>query len=408
MIIKEYIKDFEKLGFGMFVHYGLYSVLGKGEWAQNCLEIPMDEYRNLANDFKPELDWAEKLVNTAKSAGCKYITLTTRHHDGFSLYDTCGLTDWDAPHICGRDLVREFVEACRAESIVPFFYHTLLDWYEPSFEKDFGRYLVYLRNSIKLLCTQYGKIGGIWFDGTWSKPGESWDEDTLYGLIREYQPEAMIINNTGLSALGELGHIELDSVTFERGKPEPLNLEGTRKYVASEMCQVFNNHWGYAKSDFNYKAPADIIRDLTVCRGCGSNFLLNVGPMANGLISLLDKSILELIGRWVKMNAEALYEPRPSGITVENKRDDFILVNANKYYLFCDKLPMLSDPNVELVRSEVYEDIFYFDKNIKSVRWLDNNAALTYEQDNNRVVIHTTPYKYGSHLVVRIARIETE
>ena len=408
MIIKQYIKDFEKLGFGMFVHYGLYSVLSKGEWAQKCLSIPMEEYSGLAKKFNPDLDWAKQLVATAKTAGCKYITLTTRHHDGFSLYDTCGLNEWDAPHVCGRDLVKEFVDACRSEGIVPFFYHTLLDWYEPTFESNFSSYLEYLRKSVKLLCTKYGKIGGIWFDGTWSKPGESWEEDALYGMIREHQPDAMIINNTGLSALGELGHIELDSVTFERGKPKPLNLEGARKYVASEMCQVFNSHWGYAHSDFNYKAPAELIRDLTVCRGCGSNFLLNVGPMANGTIAPLDAAILEMIGRWVNMNSEALYEPRPSGILVENKPEDFILVNGSTYYLFCDKLPILSDPNVELIRSAVYEDNFILNKKIKTVTWLDNGENLAFEQVNDRVKVHTIPYRYGTHLVVRVAKIETE
>lgn len=408
MIVKEYVKQFEKLGFGMFVHFGLYSVLGKGEWAQHCLNIPMDEYCQLAKDFSPAEDWAKNLVRTAKSAGCKYITLTTRHHDGFSLYDTRGLNEWDAPHICGRDLVREFVDACNREEITPFFYHTLLDWYEPTFEKDFPAYLEYLRKSVKLLCTRYGKIGGIWFDGTWSKPDGDWEEDALYSMIRSYQPEAMIINNTGLSALGELGHIELDSVTFERGKPKPLNMEGAPKYVASEMCQVFASHWGYTANDFNYKSPAELIRDLTVCRRCGSNFLMNVGPMGDGKIHPLDREIFELLGRWVQLNAEAIYEPRPSGIDVENKPEDFILQNGSIYYLFCDKLPMVSDPNVELIRSAVYEDVFTLNKQIKSVCWLDNNEELSFEQEENQVTIHTVPYRYGNDLVVRVAKIETE
>ena len=130
MIIKQYIKEFEKLGFGMFVHFGIYSVLGRGEWAKWGFQMSNEEYYKLAEEFNPVPDWAEQLVTTAKNAGCKYITLTTRHHDGYSLYDTCGLSTMDAPHFCGRDLIREFVDACNAQGIRPFFYHTLVDWYE--------------------------------------------------------------------------------------------------------------------------------------------------------------------------------------------------------------------------------------------------------------------------------------
>ena len=229
MIVHQYVKDFENMGLGMFVHFGVYSTLGKGEWVMHQYKIPRDEYRSYAPNFSPELDWAEKLVVTAKNAGCKYITLTSRHHDGFSLYDTCGLNDYSTVNFVGRDLVREFVDACNAHGIIPFFYHTYLDWYDERFDSDFPAYLDFLRKSVELLCTRYGKIGGIWFDGKWSKKDADWEEDAMYSMIRRYQPEAIIVNNTGLSALGELGHIELDSVTFERGKPKPLNLEGAPK-----------------------------------------------------------------------------------------------------------------------------------------------------------------------------------
>ena len=132
MIIEQRILDFEKLGLGMFVHFGAYSVVGKGEWALKSLGLDPVAYEQTARAFCPEADWAPKLVATAKNAGCKYITLTSRHHDGFSLYDTCGLNDYDSVHSCGRDLVREFVDACNAQGIIPFFYHTLIDWHEES------------------------------------------------------------------------------------------------------------------------------------------------------------------------------------------------------------------------------------------------------------------------------------
>ena len=407
MIIKQYIKDFEKLGFGMFVHFGIYSVLGKGEWAKKLLSISDEEYYKLAEDFHPAPDWADRLAMTAKQAGCKYITLTTRHHDGYSLYDTCGLNELDAPHTCGRDLVREFVDACRRQNIVPFFYPTLLDWHEQSYRTDFKEYLKYLRKSVEILCTNYGKIGGLWFDGMWDKLEEDWEEDALYGCIRKHQPEAMIINNTGLSALGELGHIELDSVTFERGKPQSLNMEGAPKYVASEMCQVFADHWGYAAQDLNYKSPADMIRDLVLCRRFGSNLLMNVGPKGDGTLREMDAAIYHLMGEWIRLNGEAVYEPRPCDVKVENKKDDFLLKKDNTYYLFCDHLPMAADPNVALVQEAEYRDIFCLDQKIKKITWLDNGEKVDFEQKDGRVTVKTVPYTYGRQLVVRVAKIET-
>lgn len=409
MIVRQYVKDFENLGFGMFVHFGLYSVLGKGEWALHSLQMDQDEYFKLRDEFNPEPDWAEHLAATAKHAGAKYMTLTTRHHDGFSLYDTCGLNpEMDTVHTCGRDLVREFVDACHKYDIIPFFYHTLLDWVVESFENDFPTYLKYLRDSVEILCTNYGKIGGLWFDGMWSKPDADWEEDALYGVIRKHQPEAMIINNTGLSHLGELGHIELDSVTFERGKPAPLNMEGAPKYVASEMCQVFGDHWGYAKDDLNFKAPADMIRDLATCRRYGSNLLMNVGPKGDGILRMIDRGIYHLMGQWVELFGEALYEPYPSGIEVENKPDDFILVKDNTYYLFCDKLPMVTDPNVARTQDCDYTDVFKLDKKIKRIIWLDNGDDVEFEQDGENVVVTTVPYRYGRSLVIRVAKIEVE
>ena len=408
MIIKQYIKDFENLGFGMFVHFGLYSVLGKGEGAKTLLAISDEEYYKLAEDFHPEPDWADRLVTTAKRAGCKYITLTTRHHDGYSLYDTCGLNELDAPHTCGRDLVREFVDACRRQDIIPFFYHTLLDWHEESYRTDFKEYLKYLRKSVELLCTNYGKIGGLWFDGMWDRLEDDWEEDALYGCIRKHQPDAMIINNTGLSALGALGHIELDSVTFERGKPQPLNMDGAPKYVASEMCQVFADHWGYAKEDLNYKSPADMIRDLALCRRYGSNLLMNVGPKGDGTLREMDAAVYHLMGEWVSLNGEAVYEPHPCGIEVENKKEDFVLKKDGTYYLFCDHLPMEIDPNVGREEEADYRDVFRLDQKIRKITWLDNGENVEFEQKDGRVTVKTVPYTYGRQLVVRVAKIETE
>lgn len=412
MIVHQYVKDFENLGLGMFVHFGIYSILGQGEWVMHHHKIPRDEYRRLAPDFCPEKDWAERLVKTAKSAGCRYITLTTRHHDGYSLYDTCGLNDYSTVNFIGRDLVREFVDACRAEGIIPFFYHTYLDWYDERFDSDFPAYLAFLRESVRLLFTRYGKIGGIWFDGKWSRKDADWEEDAMYSMIRSYQPEAIIVNNTGLSALGELGHIELDSVTFERGRPKPINLEGAPKYIASEMCEVFGTHWGYAENDLLYKSPATIIEELADCRRYGANMLLNVGPMGNGYISEVDRAFYSMLGKWVSLYGESIRLPRPSGIEVENPDGrDFLLRDGNKLYLFCFGLPMSADPNVSRAAdSSRYEDVFRLPEgeHATAAEWLDDGTQLELEERDGKTVLKTLPYLYGTNHVVRVAKITVD
>ncbi|MCQ2385379.1 MAG: alpha-L-fucosidase [Clostridia bacterium] len=314
------IRDFEKLGFGMFVHWGLYSQLGSGEWVWNVKRIAKEDYVKLFDTFTACDFNAKELVRTAKDAGAKYIVLTTRHHEGFSLYDTCGLSDFDAPHSpAGRDLIKEYVDACNEEGIIPFFYHTTLDWYQDSFNQDFDAYLEYLRQSVEVLCTRYGKIGGLWFDGNWSKKDADWKDAELYATIRKYQPDAIIINNSGIGARGALGVEELDSVTFENGRPEPMNREGMSKYVAAEMCHTINRHWGYGKGDFDYLSTRDLIETFCACRKVGANYLLNIGPKAQGAIVPLQKELLRTLGDWIKIFEEAVYEPTPCGIAGEYK-----------------------------------------------------------------------------------------
>ncbi len=408
MLVKQYIKDFEALGFGMFVHFGIYSMIGRGEWSKKNLAMSWEGYLKDLHKFNPKSDWAEELVIAAKGAGCKYITLTTRHHDGFSLYDTCGLNDFDAPHTCGRDLIKEFVDACGRHGVIPFFYHTLLDWHEQSYNTDFPKYLKYLRDSVEILCTKYGKIGGLWFDGMWDKPEENWEEDALYSTIRRHQPEAMIINNTGLSERGALGHIELDSVTFERGRPSPINLDTSPKYIASEMCEVFADHWGYAAKDYNYKSPRELIESLAICRRYNSNFLLNVGPKGDGTLRTIDRGMLELIGEWVAPNEAAIRGCVPQDIAVQNKPKDFLLKKGDIYYLFIHDLYMAADLNVALHTEMDLKEEFHLPAQVESVFWLDSGEELEFCQEGDRVKITTKPFTYGDSFVVRIAEIKTK
>lgn len=392
-----YIEKFERLGFGMFVHFGLYSLMGKGEWYIESNPNPdVKEYYKLPEKFKIAKNWAKDVVKTAKSAGCRYITLTTRHHDGFSLYDTCGLNDFDAPHsACRRDLIKEFVNECNQNNIVPFFYHTLLDWYNPDYKDNFPVYINYLINSIEILCTNYGKIGGFWFDGMWDKKEADWQEDRLYGIIRKYQPEAMIINNTGLSELGEVGHFEIDSVTFERGNP--CFVDKSDKYRAGEMCQVLNDHWGYAKEDCNYKSVKELIENLVDCRRFNCNFLLNTGLHGNGMVNPIDKYILKQLGKWIKANKEVIYNAKVSDIEAQNA---YILKDDKYYYAVIKDVPMAANPNV--AKGGKIKSVL-FNKKIKNAVWLDNGEKIIIENGN---ILNVTPFSYGVSYTVRVGRFE--
>lgn len=394
----KYIADFEKLGMGMFVHFGLYSVAGKGEWYQHVHGVDGAEYMSLAKRFKVKKSWARELVATARSAGCRYITITTRHHDGFSLYDTLGLNDYDAPHsAAGRDLIREFVDECNRCGIVPFFYHTLLDWYNPDYKNDFPKYLEYLRRSVEILCTRYGKIGGLWFDGAWDKPDGDWEEDALYAVIRRHQPEAMIINNTGLSAHGKTGHREIDSVTFERGRPTFVDC--TDKYVAGEMCQVLNDHWGYARCDVNYKSVGSLVDDLVQCRRFNCNFLINIGPMGNGSVRPIDKAILSEIGKWVRLNKGVIYNVHSCDVDAEGA---VCMTDGEYIYAFVRDVGMSADPNVTIGGNKKTVKILS-DKRVVSARWLDNGGRIVIDGGNSFAV---EPYFYGTSLNYRIARFK--
>jgi len=400
------ILDFEEMGFGMFIHWGLYSQLGKGEWVQHIHGIPKEEYVKLQDTFTASKFDGQKIAQIAKKGGAKYITLTTRHHEGFSLYDTKGLNTYDAPHSpAGRDLIRDFVDGCRAEGIVPFFYHTTLDWWHPEFNGDFKVYLQYLRDSVEILCSEYGKIGGLWFDGNWSKKDADWEEDALYAVIRKHQPEAIIVNNTGLSARGEAGNLQLDSVTFEQGRPEPMNREGMRKYFAAEMCHTMNAHWGHGAKDMNYKSLPHLIETLCACRKVGANYLLNVGPNAEGEITTMQAALMEGIGDWIRAVGQSIYKAKPCGVVGTGK--NFALRDGNKMYFYVHDLSVTGDNNVTVEGGAAGEKSFTGVKGtISNLHWVDNDEALDFRQDENSFVMNATGYPYGTSLVVRVAEAD--
>ena len=404
-VAEKRVADFENLGFGMFVHWGLYSQLGMGEWTYWLHKRDMNDYVKLAETFTAEDFDAEAMVLTAKNAGCKYITLTTRHHEGFSLYDTQGLSEFDAPHSAAkRDLIREFVDACNKHGIVPFFYHTTLDWYNPDFNNDFDAYLEYLRKSVETLCRNYGKIGGLWFDGNWSKAGADWKEDALYATIRKYQPDAIIVNNTGLSERGKVGNPEIDSVTFEQGRPTPMDREGMPKYLAAEMCYTLNDHWGIGSNDFNYKSPAELIETLCSCRRVGANLLLNIGPTAQGGVDPYQKQLMAIMGKWMEIYGEAIYNGKPHPAVCGNEKN-FALKADGYLYFFVHDLKQQGDANVTV--EQACNNDFIFEgvaESVESVAWMDNGEALPFTQEGGKFSLYATGYPYGMSTCVRVAK----
>jgi len=411
LIPEKRIADFEKLGFGLFIHWGVYSQVGKGEWYfyhEDNLTFP--EYMKLKDTFTAEDFDAERIARAAKEAGCKYITLTTRHHEGFSLYDTCGLNDFDAPHSpAKRDLIKEFVDACRKYDLIPFFYHTTLDWYREDYKNNFDEYLEYLRKSVEILCTNYGKIGGLWFDGNWDKPDADWKLDELYGTIRKHQPDAMIINNTGLSARGELGHPEIDAVTYEQGRPEPLDRSKMSKYITGEMCYTMNDHWAVGYNDLDYKSTRELIECLCDCRKVGANFLLNIGPSAQGGIISIQEEFLKIMGRWTKVYGEAIYDGKPYSICDDSK--DFILKSDKDekvLYLFAYDLGRLGSENVVLNGGGGGKDRQYKLLDgavVKELKWMDNDEVLEFKQNGNNLEVACTGFPYGCNYCVRVAKV---
>ena len=257
---------------------------------------------------------------------------------------------------------------------------------------------------MEILCKNYGKIGGLWFDGNWSKPGADWKEDELYATIRKYQPEAMIINNTGLSKRGLVGNPEIDSVTFEQGMPTPMNREGMPKYLAAEMCYTVNNHWGIGNYDLNYKSPGELIRALCNCRKVGANLLLNIGPTAQGGIDPFQRELFSLIGRWMELYGEAIYEGKPC--SAYGIGDNFALKGDDYLYLFFPDLGKQGDKNV-VVATGKYSGPYCFgnmDCEIESIKWMDNEQTLTFTQGNNMLSVDATGFEYGIQTCVRVAK----
>ncbi|HBY53542.1 MAG TPA: alpha-L-fucosidase [Marinilabiliales bacterium] len=336
---------FRNAKFGMFVHWGLYSLLGDGEWVMTNKNIKVKNYSLLAKSFNPTDFNAQKWVSDAKAAGMNYITFVTRHHDGFSMWDT-KYSDFNIMNTpCKKDIVRELSDECHKQGVKLFLYYSLLDWRRDDYswwtgrtgrgtgrtqKGDWNNYILFMKNQLTELLTNYGEISGVWFDGYWDQvPAEKknrtekdvyvdWHMSEIYEHIHQLRPACLIGNNHHMAPLnGE------DFQMFERDVPGE-NKYGYSHQAVSELpletCATINKTWGYSITDETYKTKSDIVNLLVKSAGNGGNLLLNIGPLPNGDIQPEFLSLFQEVENWLNVYGVSIYgtnggyfRPRPWG-----------------------------------------------------------------------------------------------
>lgn len=284
--------------YGLFIHYGLYSLLGRGEWVMDRESIDVKEYARLASQFTAENFNADELIGRAKKWGMKYAVLTTKHHEGFCLYDS-KLTDFTAPKTAARrDLVAEFVAACRKHGLRIGLYHTLNDWsHSPNSVDALDRpttcyqpFIDYVHGQIREIMSNYGKIDIMWYDGWWPFTGDAWQGRKLTAMVRDLQPGIIVNNRTGYAG--------------DYATPEGHLASSTQPW---EACMTLNNNWGFHRGDTDWKSPKQVAEMLRQCAAGRGNLLLNVGPRGDGSVPQDSLRILDRVGDWLAANGEAVY-----------------------------------------------------------------------------------------------------
>ncbi len=307
---------------GMFIHWGVYSVpagewkgkTGYAEWIREEAHIPVGQYEKFRDQFNPVKFDADAWAKMAHDAGMKYIVITSKHHDGFNMFDS-KYSDWSISHTpFKRDVLKELAAACHKYGLKMCFYHSIMDWHHPDYlprrswevadrpvdGADFDRYVKYLRNEVTQLLTDYGPIGVIWFDGQWESTWTSKYGKPLYDLCRTLQPNVIVNNRV---SKGETGDFE----TPEQYIP-PTGLPG----VAWETCMTMNDHWGYNSHDTDWKSPETLIRNIVDIASKGGNYLLNIGPRSDGTFPPEAVERLKDIGAWMHVNGDAIYDTTAS------------------------------------------------------------------------------------------------
>ncbi|MEM7531358.1 MAG: alpha-L-fucosidase [Chloroflexota bacterium] len=319
---------FTEARFGMFIHWGLYALPARHEWIKNREEISDEDYQKYFDHFNPDLYNPAEWARMAKDAGMKYMVITTKHHDGFCLWDS-QLTDYKVTNTpYGKDLIGPMVEAFRAAGLGIGFYHSIIDWHHPEFPidgihsqrnnpdaieinkgRDITKYAEYLHGQTRELLTQFGKIDIMWFDfsypgreykGLPGKGREDWQSETLMKMVRELQPGIMVNNRLDLPAEN------VDVHTPEQYQPrEWIHIDG--QPVVWEACQTFSGSWGYHRDESSWKSPAQLVEMLINCVATGGNLLMNVGPTGRGLFDERAEDALDVYAKWMRLHARSIY-----------------------------------------------------------------------------------------------------
>ena len=312
------VKRYQDMRLGMFVHWGLYAMIGHGEWVMHTEQIPVAEYEKLPQRFNPSQfnaeEWAKLMVDT----GQKYMVITSKHHDGFCMYDS-SLTDYKITNTAFQsDPIEQLAYAFAKRDLKLGFYYSLLDWHHPAYRTDWPAYVAYYQGQVRELCTRYGDINMIWFDGYWPEheppadyfvEGGPWQLSETYDMIHQLQPDALIGNNHHVSPLkGEDFQMYEQDLPGENSAGFNTGSVGNRPL---ESCLTINGNWGYNPNDGNHKSTSELITFLVECIGRGSNLLLNVGPTPMGTIQPEHSARMQGLGTWVKKHAESIYGTRP-------------------------------------------------------------------------------------------------
>lgn len=397
-------KEFSESRFGVFIHWGIYSMPAQGEWYMHSRNIHRDEYAKLASGFCPSRFNAAEWVSAIKASGAKYICITSRHHDGFSMFDT-KWSDFDIVDATPfrRDVLKELAEECQKQGIKLHFYYSHLDWRRDDYpangntgqhtgreqgrKGDWPSYYRFMNNQLTELLTNYGPIGAIWFDGCWDIENNfDWQLEEQYRMIHQLQPACLVGNNHHKTPYpGE------DIQIFERDLPGENKAGFSAGQGISalplETCETMNGNWGYHIEDRNYKSANDLIQLLVRASGKNANLLMNIGPQPNGEIPAVAVQRFKEIGEWLSRYGETIYgttngevAPQSWGVSTRKGNKLYIhILNHDEKVLF---LPMQT-------------------KVKKAVRY-DDKQKVRFTQDGDGVILRLGEVPEGVDYIVEL------